>query len=106
MTVLPRTPEPDGRLTSPLHLPARETAFRVPSLLSPLKPWPVLILRLKGDADDDGEERLIPATMGVVPPERLEPSAEVPGAYIRHPEVSEPWTWRYLWVAEDDREHA
>ena len=41
----------------------------------------------------------MPATMGVVPPERLEPSADAPGAYVRHPEVTEPWTWRYLWVA-------
>ena len=32
-----------------------------------LKPWPILTLRLEG-GPDDGETRLTPATMGVVPP--------------------------------------
>ena len=49
---------------------------------------------------DDGESRLMPATMGVVPPERLEPALDAPGACVRQPEITEPWTWRYLWVAE------
>ena len=37
----------------------------------------------------------MPATMSVVPPVRLEPSADAPGAYARHPEVvkqvHDPW---------------
>ena len=40
----------------------------------------------------------MPATTGVVPPERLEPSADGSGAYARLPEVTQPWTWRYLVV--------
>jgi hypothetical protein len=61
-----------------------------------IKPWPVLILRLEG-GPDDGQTRLMDAGTGVAPPERLEPSTDAPGVYVRHPEVDEPWTWRYLW---------
>jgi hypothetical protein len=43
-------------------------------------------------------------TVGVVPPERLEPSPGVRGVYVRHPAVSEPWTWRYLWVSQPEED--
>jgi hypothetical protein len=42
----------------------------------------------------------MPAMVSVVPRERLEPSVDAAGAYVRHPEVTEPWTWRYLWVVD------
>ncbi len=63
--------------------------------------WPILTLRLEG-GPDDGEVRLMPATVSVVPPERIEPSIDAQGAYVRHPEVPVPWTWRYLWMASND----
>jgi hypothetical protein len=63
---------------------------------------PVLILRLEG-GPDDGEERLVPAAVSVVPPERINASVEAEGWYVRHPEPPAQWTWRYLWVAHDDR---
>lgn len=63
-----------------------------------LKPWPILTLLLEG-GPDDGEVRLMPAMVSVVPPERLEPSVDSAGAYLRDPELPAPWTWRYLWVA-------
>jgi hypothetical protein len=64
------------------------------------RPWPILILRLEG-GPDDGELRLWPAMTSVMPPERLVPSVEVPGEYLRQPELPAPWTWRYLWDSTD-----
>ena len=66
-----------------------------------LKPWPVLILLLEG-GPDDGETRLVPAAVSVVPPERLNASVEAEGEYVRHPELPAPWTWRYRWVADEE----
>ena len=64
-----------------------------------LKPWPVLILRLE-DGPDDGEERLVPAAVSVVPSERVKASVHAAGWQVRHPELPAPWTWRYLWTEE------
>ena len=62
-------------------------------------PWPILTLRLEG-GPDDGDERQVPAAVSVVPPERLNPSVDARGQYVRYPELPAPWTWRYLWVAD------
>jgi hypothetical protein len=58
-----------------------------------IKPFPTLILRLEG-GPDDGETRLMLAVVAVVPPERLEPSTDAPGVYVRQPQLDAPWTWR------------
>ena len=61
-----------------------------------VKTFPILVLLLEG-GPDDGETRLMPVTTSVVPPERLEPSTDGPGAYVRQPVLEAPWTWRYVW---------
>lgn len=58
-----------------------------------IKTWPILTLRLEG-GPDDGEVRLMPAMVSVVPPERLESSVDSAGAYLRDPTVAAPGTWR------------
>lgn len=68
-----------------------------------LKTWPILVLRMEG-GPDDGETRLMPAADSVVPPERLRASREATGGYERHPELPEPWTWRYVCEPDDGRD--
>ena len=60
--------------------------------------WPMVTFRLEG-GPNDGEVRLWPG-VSVVPPERLVPSVDVAGEYVCHPELSVPWTRRYLWEPE------